>query len=118
MSFTLLTQLEEILLNYIVTSPSSYTELKTLVSDLYLDYRQVSEGRLSTTLTNMIEKDLINKDKHIHIDSNGKKCHSRYSPTQLGNKLLQDYRNLHNSLQYSLTQYSRIKLKHNFTQPR
>ncbi len=111
-------QLEEILLNYIVTSPSSYTELKTLVSDLYLDYRQVSEGRLSTTLTNLIEKDLINKDKDTHIDFNGKKCTSRYSPTQLGNELLQNYRNLHNSLQYSLTQYSRIKSKRNSTQLR
>ncbi|MDJ0510800.1 MAG: hypothetical protein QNJ64_16325 [Crocosphaera sp.] len=111
MSFILLTQLEEILLNFIVTSPSSYTELDQLTTDLYLDYRQISRGRLSTTLSKMVKKGIITKDKDVHIDSNGNHCYYTYNSTQSGIELLNIYNSLHQMLDYSLTQYSKIKNK-------
>lgn len=113
MSLTLLTQLEEVLLNFIVTSPSSYAELETLIADLYLDHRQISQGHLSNVLTKMVKKSIITKEKNAHIDSNGKHCYCIFKPTQSGINLLSDYNNLHQTLQYSLTQYSKIKHKHN-----
>ena len=111
MSFILLTQLEEVLLNFIVASPSSYAELERLITDLYLDYRQVSQGRLSTTLGNMVKKRIISKQKDVHIDSNGKYCYCLYKPTKLGINLLDTYNNFHQTLEYSLAQYSKIKNK-------
>ena len=109
MAFTLLTQLEEILLNFIVTSPSSYNELETLVNDLYLGYRNISSGRLSTTLHKLTKKQLITKNKSLHIDSNGRRCKYIYSPTQLAKDLMNDYNSLHDTLKYSITKYAQIK---------
>ncbi len=109
MTFILLTQLEEILLNFIVTSPSSYNELETLINDLYLGYRDISQGRLSTTLHKLINKQLITKDKSLHIDSNGRRCKYLYSPTPSAIDLMNDYNSLHDTLKYSITKYAETK---------
>ena len=109
MTFILLTQLEEILLNFIVTSPSSYNELETLVNDLYLGYRNISSGHLSNVLQKLIQKSLITKQKRLHIDSNGIRCKYIYSPTQLARDLMNDYNSLHDTLKYSINKYAQIK---------
>ena len=109
MTFILLTQLEEILLNFLLTSPSSYNELQTLINDLYLGYRSISSGHLSNTLHRLIDKKLIIQQKSLHIDSNGTLCKYIYHSTELATDLMNDYNSLHDTLKYSITKYAEMK---------
>ena len=109
MTFLLLTQLEEILLKIIIASPSSFSELDNIVNQLYSGYRQVSQGRLSSTLTSLADKKLVNKQNCSHIDFYGRKCKYIYTPTQSALNLIKDYKTLDQTIDHSLNLYAQLK---------
>ncbi len=109
MTFILLTQLEEMLLKIIIASPSSFSELYQIVTQLYSGYRNVSQGRLCDVLNKLIKKQLIIKNKQPHIDSNGVKCKYLYSSTQSARQLINEYKVLEDTVNYGIHKYSQLK---------
>jgi DNA-binding PadR family transcriptional regulator len=110
MTFIQVTQLEEVLLKIIITSPSSFSELYKIITELYSGYRNISKGRLCNILNKLIKKKLIIKDKKLHIDSNGVKCKYLYSSTSLAIKLISEYKILADTINYGIHKYSQIKV--------
>jgi DNA-binding PadR family transcriptional regulator len=109
MTFILLTQLEEMLLKIIIASPSSFSELYQIVTQIYSGYRNVSQGRLCDVLNKLINKQLIIKNKEPHIDSNGVKCKYLYSSTQSAIQLINEYKILEDTVNYGIHKYSQLK---------
>jgi DNA-binding PadR family transcriptional regulator len=109
MTFILLTQLEEMLLKIIIASPSSFSELYQIVTQIYSGYRNVSQGRLCDVLNKLINKQLIIKNKEPHIDSNGVKCKYLYSSTQSAIQLINKYKTLEDTVNYGIHKYSQLK---------
>ena len=111
MSFLLLSQLEEMVLKFIVNcSSSSFTELEKLLNDIFLDCYTVHRGTLSKILSKLAKKDLIIKQKHPHIDSNQSICRYIYLPTQSAKDLIQQYDLIHQTFNYSVSQYAKTKV--------
>ena len=111
MTFFLLSQLEEIVLKFVVNgSSSSFTELEKLINDIFLDCYTINPGTLSNILSNLTKKQLIIKKKHSHIDSNQSMCKYIYLPTQSAKDLIKQYDLIHQTVNYSVNQYIKTKI--------
>ncbi len=111
MSFFLLSQLEEMVLKFIVnSSSSSFTEVEKLLNDIFLDFHTIHRGTLSNILSNLVKKDLIIKEKHSHIDSTQSMCKYIYLPTKSAKDLIEQYDIIHQTFNYSVNQYIKTKV--------
>ncbi len=110
MSFLLLSQLEEMVLKFIVNcSSSSFTELEKLLNDIFLDYYTIHRGTLSNILSKLAKKNLITKEKNPHMDSTQSICRYTYLPTQSAKELIKQYDLIHQAFDYSVTRYAKTK---------
>ncbi len=110
MSFLLLTQLEEMVLKFIVNSPSSsFKELEKLLNDIFLDCYTIHRGTLSNILSNLARKELIVKQKQPHIDSTQSICRYTYVSTQSAKELMEQYDLIRQAFDYNVTRYAKTK---------
>ena len=110
MSFLLLTQLEEMVLKFIVnSSSSSFTELEKLLKDIFLDCYTIHRGTLSNILSKLAKKKLIVKQKQPHVDSTQSICRYVYIPTESAQELIEQYNLIHQAFDYSVTRYAKTK---------